>query len=220
MAFLNKTTQIVDCVLTRKGRELLTKNSTDFKITKFALGDDEINYGLWNPNHPSGSDYYGASIIASPVFEAVTDESIGLRYKLITLPKGSTGIPYITVTPQVSDLHLNEYVIVVPTTYNGSAGSNNAILGYTCILHDSRVATLTVETQAPGGSKVGNTIPVPFSWTQFTNSTSAVGLTFRLTGKNVNSLTSNTISSLVTIFGNENGASDTMEITVDVANIG
>ena len=58
MGYLNNTTRILDAILTKKGREILSAGG-EFDITKFALGDDEIDYALWDTAHPSGSDYYG-----------------------------------------------------------------------------------------------------------------------------------------------------------------
>ena len=59
MGFLNNTTVTVDAILTTKGRELLARGDGSFSITQFALADDEIDYTLYNPNHPSGSAFYG-----------------------------------------------------------------------------------------------------------------------------------------------------------------
>lgn len=95
MGYLDNTTITVDAILTKKGRELLAKGRNQFNITQFALADDEIDYDLWNPSHPGGTDYYGAVIENMPITEAVPDESQSLKYKLITLPPGTTQIPYI-----------------------------------------------------------------------------------------------------------------------------
>ena len=54
MGFLNNTSVTVDAILTKKGRELLAKNDGSFRITQFSLSDDEIDYTLYNPTHPSG----------------------------------------------------------------------------------------------------------------------------------------------------------------------
>ena len=83
MGYLNKTTQVLDAILTTKGRELLAKGDGSFNITKFALGDDEIDYTLWNPGHPSGSDYYGAVLENMPVLEAVTNEASVMKFKIL-----------------------------------------------------------------------------------------------------------------------------------------
>ena len=95
MSYLNNSSITVDAILTKKGRELLAQGRNAFNITKFALADDEIDYDLWNPSHPGGTDYYGATIENLPILQAVPDETQSLKYKLITLPPGTTHIPYI-----------------------------------------------------------------------------------------------------------------------------
>ena len=67
MGYLDNTSTTVDAILTKKGRELLARGGDEFKITKFALGDDEIDYGLWDVNHQLGSNYYGQAIEAMPI---------------------------------------------------------------------------------------------------------------------------------------------------------
>ena len=62
MGYLNNITVTVDAILTKKGRELLARNDGSFQITQFSLADDEIDYTLYNPNHPSGSAFYGEAI--------------------------------------------------------------------------------------------------------------------------------------------------------------
>ena len=70
MAFLDNSGDIIlDAVLTDTGRLRLAKGDGSFNITKFALGDDEINYTLYDKNHPSGSPYYDVEILQSPVLE-------------------------------------------------------------------------------------------------------------------------------------------------------
>jgi len=70
MGYLDNSSVIVDAILTKKGRELLAKGNNQFNITKFALADDEIDYSLYNPAHPLGTDYYGIAIENLPMLEA------------------------------------------------------------------------------------------------------------------------------------------------------
>ena len=71
MAFLDNSGDIIlDAVLTEAGRRRMAEGN--FSITKFALGDDEIDYALYNKTHPSGSAYYDLEILQTPVFEAFT----------------------------------------------------------------------------------------------------------------------------------------------------
>jgi hypothetical protein len=90
MAFLDNSGDIIlDAVLTDTGRFRLAKGDGSFRIVKFAFGDDEINYGLYNKNHPSGSAYYDLDILQSPVFEAFTNNSISLKSKLLSIPRNN-----------------------------------------------------------------------------------------------------------------------------------
>jgi hypothetical protein len=83
MAFLDNSGDIIlDAVLTEKGRELMAKG--DFKIAKYAFGDDEINYGMYKLNHPSGSAYDDLEVLQIPILEAFTMGS-ALKYGLISL---------------------------------------------------------------------------------------------------------------------------------------
>ena len=70
MGYLNNSVVTVDAILTDVGRQLLSQNNGTFRITQFALADDEIDYTLYNPNHPSGSAYYGEAIQNMPLLEA------------------------------------------------------------------------------------------------------------------------------------------------------
>ena len=90
MAFLDNSGDIIlDAVLTDEGRRRLAAGDGSFRIAKFALGDDEIDYSLYeNSNHPdgrhaSGSAYYDLSILQSPVLEAFTNNAGSVRSKLI-----------------------------------------------------------------------------------------------------------------------------------------
>ena len=95
MGFLDNTSITVDAILTKKGRELLARGKNEFKISKFALSDDEIDYTLWDVTHPNGTNYYGEVIENMPLLEASPDENQIMRYKLTTLPKNTTKMPIL-----------------------------------------------------------------------------------------------------------------------------
>ena len=97
MAFLDNQYVTIDAVLTKKGRELLARNDGSFQITQFALADDEIDYTLYNPNHPSGSAFFGEAIEAMPLLEAFTDGTQMMKYKLVTLPRGTSKLPVLNL---------------------------------------------------------------------------------------------------------------------------
>ena len=69
MGYLNNQVVTVDAILTKKGRQLLAQNDGSFRITQFALADDEIDYTLYNPANPQGSAYYGEALDNLPLLE-------------------------------------------------------------------------------------------------------------------------------------------------------
>ena len=88
MSFLyNSGDIILDAVLTDAGRERLAKGDGSFKITKFALGDDEINYATYNRNDPRGTPFYDLEILQTPVLEAFTNNTSTMKSKLITITR-------------------------------------------------------------------------------------------------------------------------------------
>ena len=87
MGYLNNTSRVLDAILTKKGREILSSGG-DFAVTKFALGDDEIDYSLWDTTHTNGTDYYGAVIDNLPALEPFNDPSEIMKYKLVTRSEG------------------------------------------------------------------------------------------------------------------------------------
>ena len=203
MAYLDNTEITVDAILTKKGRQKLASGQS-LNITKFALGDDEIDYTLYEPAHPKGSAYYDSAIRAIPITEASPDETQVLRYKLVTLPKGTTQIPTVKLgVTQVSATQLEGGVGLTPTT--SPAGNQNA--GYTMVLADQRAGTLTVTR---GATAVGS-VPV-FLGEEITTTAQVVsGLEFRFT-PNPN-LTID-VSTTITVFGNETGGSQTIPVIV------
>jgi hypothetical protein len=140
MGFLNNTSVTVDAILTKKGRELLARGQDEFKITKFALADDEIDYSLWDTAHPNGSNYYGAVIENMPLLEAFVDENQVMRYKLVSLPKNTAKLPILEIPSPT--LVFNGPGITQTITPNTRNGSDNES-GYNFILHDAIIANLT-----------------------------------------------------------------------------
>lgn len=136
MGFLDNTSITVDAILTKKGRELLARGENEFKITKFALADDEVDYNLWDTAHPNGSSYYGAVIENMPVLEAFTDETQVMRYKLITLNKTTTQMPKLNISIQDTTL---KYPGDTPVTANTTNGTDTS---FSFTLSDTDIAYL------------------------------------------------------------------------------
>ena len=102
MAFLDNSGDIIlDLVLTDQGRYRLARG--DFKITKFALGDEEINYGLYDTSNASGSAYYDLSILQTPILEAFTNNTSTMNTKLLTIARNDLlYLPEMQINDDVS----------------------------------------------------------------------------------------------------------------------
>jgi hypothetical protein len=176
MGYLNNSTVTVDAILTTKGREALSKGSSNgLDIRYFALGDDEVNYDLWNPAHPLGSDYYGIIIENMPVLEASPIPEQNLKSKLITLDKNTTTLKTIqssltqgsigtsTVPIRYDDNglrfgnnSLNSTVGITFSLSSGGGGNNNT-LGYT-ITYDSRYFQISLPLRESNESDTNFTL--------------------------------------------------------------
>ena len=96
MGYLDNSSITVDAVLTKKGREIL-KNGGDLKITSFTMSDTGVDYTLWNPDHPSGSAFYGEAIENLPMLEASVHAEYNLRNRLISLNQNTVAVPALTL---------------------------------------------------------------------------------------------------------------------------
>jgi hypothetical protein len=119
MGYLDNSSITVDAILTMKGRELLARNDGSFNITQFALGDDEIDYTLFNENHPNGTQYAAEAIENMPLIEAIPNGQNMLLSKLITLSRNTSSIPNIETnfTNGVS-VRKGQQITINPVTYN------------------------------------------------------------------------------------------------------
>ena len=206
MGYLNNSTITVDAILTKKGRELLARGRNEFRITQFALADDEIDYDLYNPDHPLGTAYYGAAIENMPVVEALPDETQMMKYKLVTLPKGSARIPVVRVAQTAIELNANESTVIRPSTVN--FGGGNRRFGYTAILADSDVCDI-VATRRAGASAAS--VPQFIGDSEAAQSVTVSGLEFEITGKE--HLDTDKVTTVL-IIGNETGGRTTVTVTV------
>ena len=90
MGFLDNSGDIIlDAVLTDTGRMRLAKGDGSFKIVKFALGDDEINYEIYNKDDSRGSAYYDLEVLQTPILEAFTDNAASMKSRLISIPRNN-----------------------------------------------------------------------------------------------------------------------------------
>jgi hypothetical protein len=223
MSILNNTTITVDAVLTTKGRELLARNDGSFQITQFALADDEIDYTLYNPNHPSGSAFYGEALENTPVLEAFPNESQIMRYKLVTLPRGTSKLPVINIGYNSITIKQGASLTITPQTLNYlGATSTFEANGYIVTVADGRLlssfAGTGITTTTVGNASLNTT-------TGTTLSTSQIGTSFTITGTTINTLfpsgsqttVGTALTTTITAIGRDSGARITIPLNIQKA---
>lgn len=208
MGFLNNSSITVDAILTRRGRELLARGQNEFNITHFALSDDEIDYDLWNTDHPLGSAYYGVVIENMPITEAVPDETQNMKYKLVTLPKKTIRIPVVSVSNTAVTLTAGQSATFRPETINYTDG--NTTYGYTAILADSDVCILEV-VEGAKASMSGQPHAYAISDMEAGQAITMIGREFRIRAKGQ---VTTAKSTTLTLIGNETGGQVVVNITV------
>lgn len=211
MGYLDNSTIIVDAVLTKKGREALARQDGSFKITQFALGDDEIDYTLYNENHSNGSAYAGEAIENLPMLEAIPNENAILKSKLVTLPRGTTAMPVVTANTAKITLSLGSTTIVNPTTLNFSGNSNlKEPGGYIFTITDRRLLSrFTATTQNAKSSRTR-----PYSNSAIAET--AIGTSLSMTAINSQTLfgTATKLLTSLIIEGRDSGARTTIPVEI------
>ena len=216
MAILNPTTVTVDAILTTKGRELLARNDGSFQITQFSLADDEIDYTLYNPNQPSGSAFYGEAIEAMPIIQAFPNDTQIMRYKLVTLPRGTSRLPVVSLGYNTITLKQGASITITPQTLNYlGATSTFEANGYIATISDIRLLSSFTGTGVTVTTAVGNN--TLNTTTGAVLSKSDLGTSFTLTGTTVNTLYGTTLTTLtttLTVIGRDSGARITIPINI------
>ena len=214
MGYLNNKTVTVDAILTKKGRELLARNDGSFRITQFSLSDDEVDYTLYNPNHPSGSAFYGEAIENMPIIEAFPDETQDMKYKLITLPRGTAKLPVLEVGYTTITLKQGSSLSITPQTLN-YLGTNSTFeaSGYVATIGDSR----TLSNFEGVGVNTTDVAVLNATQTIGTNvSRTVIGTTINLTATTVNTLfgSATTLNTILTVTGRDSGARLTVPVNI------
>ena len=213
MGYLNNTIVTVDAILTTKGRQLLAQNDGTFRITQFALADDEIDYTLYNPNHPSGSAYYGQAIENMPLLEAFPLETQTMKYKLVTLPRGTAKMPILNVGYSAITIKQGASLAITPQTLNYIGGNTYETSGYSYTIGDVR----TMATFDGVGINTPNATALNATTTLGTSvSKTVIGTTLNMRATTVNTLFgSNTaLYTTLTVIGRDSGARATIPVTV------
>ena len=216
MGYLNNAVITVDAILTKKGRELLAKNDGSFRITQYALSDDVIDYTLYNPTHPSGSAFYGEAIDNMPLLEAFPDEQQIMKYKLVTLPRGTAKLPVLDLGYAAITLKQGARLAITPQTLN-YLGNNQTFesSGYSATIGDVRLLSsfqgLGIQSDASTAANQNATQTVG------TNvSKTVIGTQFNLTSTTVNTLfgTQTQLRTTLTVTGLDSGARITVPVTI------
>jgi hypothetical protein len=206
MSYLSSTSVVVDAILTKKGRELLARNDGSFQISQFSLSDDEIDYTLYNPNHPSGSAFYGEAIEAMPILQAYPNDQEIMKYKLITLPRGTAKIPVISAGYTSITLKQGASLSITPQTLNYlGATSTFEASGYVATIADVR----TTATFNGVGINTAEATNLNTTTTIGTNvSKTVIGTTINITATTINTLfgANTSLYTTLVIVGRDSGA--------------
>jgi hypothetical protein len=214
MGYLNNSVVTVDAILTDKGRELLAKNDGTFRITQFALSDDEIDYTLYNPTNPSGSAFYGQAIENMPLLEAFPLVTQEMKYVLTTLPRGTSKMPVLDLGYSAITLKQGASLAITPQTLNYLGGNTTyESSGYTATISDVRTLSTFngVGINTPDATALNATVTIG------TNvSKTVVGTTINLTATTVNTLfgSNSFLQATLTVVGRDSGARLTIPVTI------
>jgi hypothetical protein len=213
MGYLNNTVVTVDAILTTKGRQLLAQNDGSFRITQFALADDEIDYTLYNPTHPSGSAYYGEALINMPLLEAFPNETQVMKYKLTTLPRGTAKLPILAIPSNIV-LKQGQSQIIQPQTLNYFGANTFEQSGYTFTISDVRLTSTFegVGINTPNAQALNTAIQT----TGTVVSKTVIGTSLNIRGTTVNAIfpvnavAGTILQATLNIVGRDSGATSTI----------
>jgi hypothetical protein len=213
MGYLNNAVVTVDAILTTKGRQLLAKNDGSFRITQFALADDEVDYTMYNPNHPSGSAYYGEAIQNMPLLEAFPEETQIMKYKLVTLPRGTAKMPILDLGYSAIVIKQGASLAITPQTLNYFGGNTFETSGYTATISDVRLMSTFegVGINTPSAQALNSTTTLGTSVSK-----TVVGTTINIRATTVNTLfgSNSQLQATLTVEGRDSGARLTIPVTV------
>lgn len=214
MGFLSNQVVTIDAILTTKGRELMARADGSFNITQFALSDDEVSYKQYNPTHPSGSAFFGEAIVNSPINEAYPSDPQMLKFKLVTLPPGTSKLPLISVGYDSITLKQGASLAITPETLNYiTTGKAYEPSGYIITVADSRLLStfngIGIDTTVPGNSALNSVSNTNVSKSQ-------IGTSFTLVGTTINTLfgTTTSLQSQLIVVGRDSGARKTIPLTI------
>ena len=149
MGYLDNTSITVDAILTKQGRKLLAQDQP-LNISYFTLNDTGVDYTTWNPDHASGSAFYGEAIENLPNVEALPNAAFFMmRNTLVSYEKGIDAIPGLKRLDDHAfgnDTDCKSYTIEM-------IGGYNVTEGHVVLIPDTSVVTINGQT---GESVSGN----------------------------------------------------------------
>ena len=138
MGYLDNSTVTVDAILTKQGRKLLAQDNP-LNISYFTLNDTGVDYTTWNPDHASGSAYYGEAIESLPNVEALPNAAFFmLRNTLVSYEKGIDAVPGLKKMDDYdfgNDTDCKSYTAEM-------IGGYNVQMGYVVLIPDTSVVTV------------------------------------------------------------------------------
>lgn len=117
MGFLDNSSITVDAILTKRGREILSEGG-DLNIVKFALSDEEIDYGLYDVTHPNGTDSYGAVIENMSLLEATPNRT---NFRSFLVDNSLAGAQVNVDSLNYSNVDTNSNISINPITIGAPA---------------------------------------------------------------------------------------------------
>ena len=131
MGFLDNSGDIIlDAVLTDLGRKRLAEGNGRFTVSKFALGDDEIDYGLYDKDASGGTPYYDINILQTPVLEAFTNNMSSMKSRLMSYAENDllylpVIVPATTIADSAFYTGLQSYIVLVDEQTTTALTTNN-----------------------------------------------------------------------------------------------
>tara|TARA_R110001583_G_scaffold36016_2_gene118956 strand:- start:991 stop:1704 length:714 start_codon:yes stop_codon:yes gene_type:complete len=150
MGYMDKDAITVDAILTKKGRQMLSDGGS-LDIDSFTLSDTGVDYTLWNPDHPSGSAFYGEAIENLPMLEASVHSQYAMRNKLITLSRDTVAMPAFELSPNPNTSYIfdtftpHSFVATIVGYQSSAAGmaANQTMHGCQLLIANANVVTST-----------------------------------------------------------------------------
>ena len=226
MGFLDHSTNnvIIDAVLTDRGRELLARNDGSFEITKFAFGDDEVDYSIIKKfGRTVGKEKIEKN---TPIFEAQTAANQAQKYHCFTLSNPFiTVIPGLVITTAIRSAGLTSTVPSSGVVLEQQLASGQQItteLRETFFYVDVNNKFLKIDNAGSAVVDSANIARYMIKRNSVTAATQGAKLAFTLRRKNLSNPsiysapgTTSTVKTVVTVTGKSTGIQTSFEVSID-----